>query len=228
MSALQSFEVSANDEAVAAICCLNWSELTAEDMVAVAWSYYYFSIQFRENLCLACEAFPTDQALKRLFSEECNTSNLSPYPGIAVEGEAMNHDEFMRRVLETSPILETLADSYQDAGEHYLAQVRAMDDKVRASSMASYEDGGLEAVFKAMLTSPDYDNPLIGGFRFFLAEHIRFDSDPDAGHGSLSRHITSDERVAKLWWLFRDLLLANTPALAGISASQPVPAFGQA
>ena len=32
------------------ICNLNWSRLAHADLVNVAWIYYYFSIQFRENL----------------------------------------------------------------------------------------------------------------------------------------------------------------------------------
>jgi len=213
MRAAGLVERSRNDEAIASICGLDWPNMTLEDMVAVAWSYYFFSVQFRENLCLACEAYPADPALKRLFAEECNTSNLSPYPGIAAPGEAMNHDEFMARVLELSDLPPDTRGFYQAAGERYLARVRAVDNGVRATSMASYEDGGLEAVFKAMLRSPDFDHDLVKAFRFFLSEHIRFDSDPDAGHGSLSRHIEADDEVAELWDMFRTLLIETAPAL---------------
>jgi len=94
--------------------------------------------------------------------------------------------------------------------------------------MSSYEDGGLEAVFKAILKSPDYNHILIRGFRYFLTEHIRFDSDPASGHGSLSRHLAADPQVEHLWWLFKKLLLENTPSLAGVPSSRLVPVFGQA
>jgi hypothetical protein len=53
---------------------------------------------------------------------------------------------------------------------------------------------------------------LIRAFRFFLSEHIRFDSDPETGHGGLSRHLELDERVAELWLLFKDLLIETNPA----------------
>jgi hypothetical protein len=215
MRAAGPMKMSKNDDAIAEICNLNWADLTQQDMIAVAWSYYFFSVQFRENLCLACEAFPADSALKRLFAEECDTSNLSPYPGIAQPGEKMNHDEFMLRALALSEISEDLRAAYHGAGERYLRGVRAIDPAIRATSMASYEDGGLEAVFQAMLQSPDYDNDLIKAFRFFLAEHIRFDSDPHAGHGSLSRHLEADDKVADLWDLFKQMLLETTPALSG-------------
>jgi hypothetical protein len=228
MCAAASTQGSKNDEAISAICGLDWPHLTPQDIVSVAWSYYYFSIQFRENLCLACAAFPDDEALKRLFTEECDTSNLSPYPGIAAPGEKMNHDEFMARTLGLFEIPASVRDSYQAAGERYLAQIRAVDPAVRATSMASYEDGGLEAVFKAMLRSPESDNELIRAFRFFLSEHIRFDSDPDAGHGSLSRHIEADDNVAELWDLYRQLLSETTPSLFAQHARAPSRELAQA
>ena len=81
-------------------------------------------------------------------------------------------------------------------------------------SIASYEDGGLEAVFTAMLTMPNWDDPGVdAAFRHFLSEHIRFDSDPDAGHGALARHLQPDDRIEPLWTAFRDLLVAFAPGL---------------
>ena len=32
------------------ICNLKWGSLTQEDLINVAWAYYYFSTQFRESL----------------------------------------------------------------------------------------------------------------------------------------------------------------------------------
>jgi hypothetical protein len=88
--------------------------------------------------------------------------------------------------------------------------------------MASFEDGGLAAVFKAMLQSPDFDQVLIKAFRFFLSEHIRFDSEPDNGHGSLSRHLALDDRVAELWLLFKNLLIENNPGLAAAGMREQI------
>jgi hypothetical protein len=73
-----------------------------------------------------------------------------------------------------------------------------------------------------MLKSADYDHVVVKGFRFFLSEHIRFDSDPEAGHGSLSRHLALDDRVAELWLLFKDLLLEINPRLATDGAGEQV------
>jgi hypothetical protein len=43
---------------------------------------------------------------------------------------------------------------------------------------------------------------------------VRFDSDPEHGHGALSRHIPVTDDVLPLWIAFRDVLLACAPALA--------------
>jgi hypothetical protein len=213
MSMLKMVKADPCDQAIAEICAFAWDELSAEDLVRVAWGYYYFSIQFRENLQLACEFFPEDPKLGTLKTEECDTANLSPYPGVAAPGERMDHDEFMRRTLTLSPIDEDVKACMMDAGARYLAEVRAVDPMVRALSIASYEDGGLERLFTAILTAPEYNDPLIKAFNFFLSEHIRFDSDPDAGHGNLSRHLVPDENVAQLWTALKHLFMEVAPDL---------------
>jgi hypothetical protein len=196
------------------ICDLNWTDLSTDDLTSVAWAYYYFSIQFRECLEIARGLYPDDERLLELDRGERDTSNLSPWPGVAAPGEKMNHDEFMRRTLELTPMSESRKRELTAIGQGYLAKTRAMDTNVRALALASYEDGGLEAVFTAFLTAPNWDGPLLQAFRHFLAEHIRFDSDPDAGHGALCRHLVPDERVAPLWAEFKRVLVEGAPRLA--------------
>lgn len=196
------------------ITALPWEKLTPAEMTAAAWGYYYFSIQFRENLEQACALFPYDQKLQQLKKEECDTANLSPWPGVAEFGERMNHDEFMRRALALVPIDADRVAYFVKTGESYLAHVRAFDPVARATSIASYEDGGLERTFKAMLRFPDWSNPLLKAFQHFLVEHIRFDSDPEQGHGALSRHLAVDDRVLPFWEAFKDILVTCVPSLA--------------
>ena len=195
------------------ICGLNWSGLPQEDLISVAWAYYYFSIQFRECLEIACKLYPEDERLLELDRGERDTSNLSPWPGVAAPGERMNHDEFMRRTLELTQISESRKRELAAFGQRYLTSTRAMDPHVRALALASYEDGGLEAVFGAFLTAPIWDGPVLQAFRHFLEEHIRFDSDPDAGHGALCRHLVPDERVGPLWAEFKQILIEAAPRL---------------
>ena len=195
------------------ICNLNWPNLTDEDIIRVAWAYYHFSVQFRECLEIARKMYPDDERLLQLDHGERNTDNLSPWPGVAQPGEKMNHDEFMRRTLELAKIPEIGRIVLSDIGHTYLKTVRAIDPKVRALALATYEDGGLERVFRAILTAPSWNGPLQQAFKHFLAEHIRFDSDPDQGHGALCRHLTPDDRVLPLWAEFKHMLTEAAPNL---------------
>src|SRR6185437_8568577 len=81
------------EKVIDAICDLPWEKLSEDELLRGAMAYYYFSVQFRENLEAACRLYPEDAKLKDLRLGECNTSNLSPWEGVAAEGEAMNHDE---------------------------------------------------------------------------------------------------------------------------------------
>jgi hypothetical protein len=210
---LDSIQTTISGRALDEICSLDWASLDRTDLSAVAWAYYYFSIQFRENLEIACDLYPQDELLKQLAQEECATDNLSPWPGVAEFGEAMNHDEFMRRLLALSPIPEELRLGVEEAGESYLNNVRCVNAGARAASIASYEDGGLERVFGAILKCRDWGTPLLQAFSHFLTQHIAFDSNPEQGHGALSRHLIADEGVEYLWEEFRHLLAA-VPGLA--------------
>jgi hypothetical protein len=206
-------KVFAYEQVIDDICDLNWINLTQEDLVNVAWVYYYFSIQFREGLEVARNLYPDDDRLRQLDQGERDTDNLSPWPGVAAIGERMNHDEFMRRTLALTPVSENRRRRLATIGQVYLTKTRAMDDHTRASAIASYEDGGLESVFRAILKAPHWNNALLEAFKHFLAEHIRFDSDPEQGHGALCRHLTPDDRVHALWAEFREMLIQAAPRL---------------
>jgi hypothetical protein len=201
-------------QVIGEICDLGWSGLDEPGVVDAAWAYYFFSVQFQENMEVARALYPAELNLEDLEREESNTDNLSPWPEVAADGEKMNHCEFMRRVLELVPIAEDKRYRFEAAGARYLERVRAMDKQVRALSIASYEDGGLERVFGAMLKSPPAVNKVVEGFRYFLFAHIQFDSDPNGGHGAMTRHLSPDDRVLPLWSAFYDLLVGFVPALA--------------
>ncbi len=195
------------------ICSLKWDSVTQDELFGVAWSYYFFSIQFRESLLAACELFPGDECLILLHEGECDTDNLSPFPGIAEAGERMNHDEFMRRLTLKTTLPAAEIARIKALGSRYLSLTRQADDLAKAQSIASYEDGGLERVFRSILKAPDWSHPSLEAFHHFLVEHIRFDGDPDGGHGALCRHLVPDDRIVPLWAAFRDLFLGAVPNL---------------
>jgi hypothetical protein len=204
------------DSVIEGICRMAWDDLDNDDIMRVAKAYYYFSVQFRENLEIAMARHPNDAKLAELFKGECDTDNLSPWPGVAEPGERMDHDEFMRRLLRFHEAGQD--PQLTEAGIAYLEKTRAIDDATRAASIGSYEDGGLTRVFTAMLRAPHWYGKGQRAFRFFLEEHIRFDSDDGGGHGSLSRHLSADDRILPLWTAFRDLLVVAVPKLAMVSA----------
>jgi hypothetical protein len=208
------------------ICRLAWETIDASEVLQVAKVYYYFSIQFRENLEIACRLCPHDDKLQKLRQGECDTDNLSPWPGVAALGEKLDHDEFVRRSLA----LQTV-DREADLtllGEEYLAQIRKLDEIARATSIASYEDGGLSRVFLAMLRARHWRGNGARSFKFFLEEHIRFDSDDGGGHGGLSRHLRPDDTILPLWLAFKHMLVAAVPKLSQTAEDRvralPVPA----
>jgi hypothetical protein len=213
-AALQISEYSKSKGIIDAICGFNWERLTQENLTDVARIYYYFSIQFRENLQIACELYPEDENLRELEEAECNTDNLSPWPGVVHEGEKIDHDEFMRRLLTLSPVDDRHRNTLDLIGQGYLQTIRGMEPQTRAWSIASYEDGGLERVFRAVLRCKHWGSPSLQAFKHFLVEHIRFDSDAECGHGALCRHLELDDsKVLPLWSEFQRILIEAVPGL---------------
>jgi thioesterase domain-containing protein len=193
------------------ICGLRWEIISNADVMKIAKSYYYFSIQFRENLEVACALYSNDKMLKSLYKEECDTDNLSPWPQLTKEGERLNHDEFINRLLRLEPLTGL---GYLDViGLQFLNISRKLDDTVRAASIATYEDGGLSRVFSAILRAPQWQGAGQRAFRFFLEKHIQFDMDVESGHGALARHLPAGDDVLPLWVGFKEILLAAVPKL---------------
>jgi hypothetical protein len=191
------------EQVIDAICDLDWKSISAEELMDVATIYYYFSIQFRENLQIARQLHPDDVKLAELEAGECNTDNLSPWPGVTKVGEKIDHDEFMRRLLELSPVDASRRRGLDAIGQSYLINIRSMTPQARAQSIASYEDTGLARVFNAILTARQWNNASLQAFAHFLREHVRFDLDPELGHGAMARHLRPNDDILPLWSEFR-------------------------
>jgi hypothetical protein len=209
----EALSANAYTDVIRQICELNWRSIDQNELIDVAWAYYYFSVQFRKNLELALALYPNDDRLRELDRGERDTDNLSPWPGVAGAGERMDHDEFMRRTLALSPLDLERRRRLQAIGTSYLATVEAIQCTSRVLSLASYEDGGLASVFRAILTARAWQGPLLQAFQHFLTEHIRLDSDPEMGHGVLCRHLLPDREVVALWRAFRKILVEAAPRL---------------
>ena len=196
------------------ICELNWSALSQDELIDVAWAYYFFSVQFCENVGIARRLYPDDKRLEELDRGERDTDNLSPCPGVVDAGERVDHDEFMKRALNLEVIDELRGRRLLTIGAAYLEKVRAADDATRALSLPTYEDGGLEKVFRSILRARRWDGPLLQAFKHFLVGHIALDRNPVEGHGSLCRHLPPNAQVLALWLAFKQSLVAAAPILA--------------
>ena len=190
---------------------LAWDQLTSDELMAACRAYYYFSRQFVDAVHIACKLYPSDQQLIELRAGECNTDNLSPYPGVAKKGEKINHDEFMRRAIDMASLDPVVRERVDALGREYFDIADHSDDLTRTMSLSTYEDGGLEIVFRGMLRAPDWEEPSLLAFKHFLVEHIKLDSGE---HGALCRHLVADDRVLPLWEAFRNLLVGAAPRLA--------------
>ena len=195
------------------ICNLRWGSLSQDSLINIAWVYYYFSVHFKECMEAALRRYPNDANLQELDRGERNTDNLSPWPDVAGPGEKLDHAEFMRRTLTLTPIAEERRQVLEAMGQSYLTKVRAVSETVSVAALPSYEDGGLEAVFRSILEAPNWEGPLLEAFKHFLVGHVALDSDPTGGHGALCRHLISDDRVLPLWATFRDVLVEAAPEL---------------
>ncbi|HXZ16600.1 MAG TPA: hypothetical protein VEH77_11635 [Roseiarcus sp.] len=193
------------------ICNLNWRALTREELMAVCAAYYYFSAQFVEAVDIACGLYPSDPKLAELREGECDTANLSPYPGVAKDRERMNHDEFIRRAVAMSSLGPAERARVEAIGRAYLDDVHRIAPSIRAMSLSSYEDEGLPKVFSAILKAPDWDEPSLEAFKHFLVQHVALDSGV---HGALCRHLIADDRVLPLWKAFQKLFVDAAPSLA--------------
>src|SRR5271155_5046564 len=123
------------DSVIDGICRMAWGDLDSDEVMRVAKAFYYFSIQFRENLEIARARLPDDPKLAELYAGECDTDNLSPWPGVAAPGERMNHDEFMRRLLAFHRVDRD--DRLSEVGQAYLDKTRSIEDAARGACIAS-------------------------------------------------------------------------------------------
>ena len=64
-----------------------------------------------------------------------------------------------------------------------------------------------------MLRAQDWSGEGQRAFRHFLEQHILFDTDDEAGHGCLSRHLVPDASILPLWSAFATMLALAVPRL---------------
>lgn len=198
------------NSAINRVCDIGWETLNEQQMTSAVWMFYFRSVQFRENLEAAIRLHPDNQNLRTLTEEELHTNNLSPYNGIAAEGEYLDHDTFLKRIIETHPIPPEKRQYLENLGKEYLDSMTKMPDEIKAMCLVSSEDGGSSKIYTNILTSPQncWKSNGMQAFRHFLQKHVEFDSTEgeDTGHGMLVRKLGIDDRVAPMLDKFADCL----------------------
>ena len=127
------------------------------------------------------------------------------------------------RLLTLQPMGDVAA--IERAGAVYLAKSRAMTITSWPRASPAMKMAACRPSFGAMLRAPSWTGAGQRAFRHFLEKHIEFDSDEDAGHGALSRHIPVDDSILPLWVAFEDILRCAVPAFAHhAAAAETLPA----
>ena len=91
----------------------------------------------------ARELLPDDEQLEELDRGERDTDNLSPYPGVVVAGERVNHDEFMRRALLLTPIDDIRRSRLEEIGAAYLSKSAPLTIGQRRRASRAMRTAGL-------------------------------------------------------------------------------------
>ena len=74
-------------------------------------------------------------------------------------------------------------------------------------------------MFRAILTAQRWEGSL-QAFKHFLVERVRFNSDPDQGHGALCRHSHPMTAYASMGQ-FKQMLIQAVPQFADLRQAQP-------
>tara|TARA_B100001989_G_C24540621_1_gene467343 strand:- start:1554 stop:2237 length:684 start_codon:yes stop_codon:yes gene_type:complete len=211
------------------ICNLGWEDLSENQVKRALHGFYFFSQKFVDNLRTASNLYPEDDGIKSLMQEELNTDNLSPYNGVADEGEAMDHDVFLRRVIQISGLSEEENEELFTKGKQYLEAMDQMPPEAQLQCLVSCEDGGAIQMYSSVLKAQvlDSEDPALQAFKHFLQKHVEFDNEEgaEAGHGTLVRKFEmEDKHIGPFWNHFADFLetlvygeKAEEPAQATVS-----------
>ncbi|MGH1403481.1 MAG: hypothetical protein ACRBDL_04505 [Alphaproteobacteria bacterium] len=198
------------NNAVNRICNLDWESFNEDQIASAAWMLYYLSIQFRKNLETAMELHPNDPALQELATEELHTDNLSPFPNIAEEGECLDHDEFLKRIIDSYPMEQEKKQFLTALGNKYLAELSHMPDEAKTMHLVSLEDGGASRIYQSILNAPteQWESNEMQAFHHFLEKHVAFDNleGEDAGHGALIRKLGMDDSIAPMYDVLADCM----------------------
>jgi len=135
--------------------------------------------------------YPDNVNLMEMARGELETTNLR----FADYRQAGDHADFLAYFLANNRISgDALLHRH---AQEYLHACRALSAPVRAMSVFSREEE-LSGIFREILLAPDWSAPGLEAFRFYLAQHILFDST-DGGHHDLTKVFEVDDRLVPFY-----------------------------
>jgi hypothetical protein len=186
-------------QTISAIKNLRWASLGSVELQQVMVLSGYAALGFAESLRLACELYPESENLRKVAAGELQTTNLR-FDGFTGPGD---HAHFLWHFIRKHQLAEKCPRAVIEAGERYLAAVRALAPEVRAMSIFSRERE-LPDIFSEILKAQDWTAPGLPAYRYYLDRHVLLDSQP-CGHGDLLAGFPVDESVAEFYEIRLDL-----------------------
>ena len=175
-------------QTVAEIRNLRWERLNAGELQQLMVLSGYAAREFAESLRIARRLHPDNAQLEEMAAGELQTDNLR-FNDYARRGD---HADFLWQFIDRYGIMKS-EEQVSAVGEAYLDRVRTLDDQTRVMSIASREQE-LPGIFSRILSASDWNASGLLEFRYYLKQHILFDTGI-GGHGELTRDIPIDDRV---------------------------------
>lgn len=170
---------------------LPWQLLDRRELQRLMYISHVYAIEFAEALRIALQEYPDNKNLLSMARGELKTTNLR-YGDYLQAGD---HAEFLahflqRHGIQGDELLRTHAKTYLDA-------CRQLSPRVRAMSVFSREEE-LSDIFKVIIEAPDWSAPGLDAFRFYLEQHILFDSR-EGGHHDLTKDFAVDDQLVPFY-----------------------------
>ena len=174
-----------------------WKDLSTKELQQVMYLSWVSAMEFAEGVRLAIGLYPDNPKLITMAAGEIDANNLH-FGDYARRGD---HSKFLSYFLEEHNITPT-PKSHQ-AAKKYLALCRSLPVDVRAMSVFSREQE-LPNIFSEILKAPDWSEPGLAAYRYYLGQHIQLDTS-SGGHGEMTQDFPITEQVAPFYKARRDL-----------------------
>ncbi|HEY4482929.1 MAG TPA: hypothetical protein VI953_02020 [Candidatus Paceibacterota bacterium] len=170
-------------EIVRKIAELDWGKASPGDIVLLSRCT---AKEFATSLRFASKVYQNDDRLSEMMAGELKTENMifEDYAKTGDHWEFLEHFINKHDIRPSKPELETAMDEYNGF-------VESLADADRAMTVFSREEE-LTSIFEKIVSARDWDNLGLGFYRYYLKQHILFDSG-DKGHAWLTKHFPLHE-----------------------------------